>query len=432
MEFTKTTYPALSETVYNGTHESGLSVYVIPKEGFTKSYMVLATAFGSVNNHFIKDGKIIRVPDGTAHFLEHKMFDQENGEAVFDRFAAVGGNANAFTDFTATAYLFSATAHVYENLDILLDYTMHPYYTKETVAKEQGIIGQEIRMYEDDPEWNVYFGALSAMYHHHPVNIDIAGTVSSIASITPETLYTCYQAFYHPSNMVLVAVGAVDPSSIAEHLYKGIPSAKERGAVESLFPAEPSSVVKARVEASYDIGMPQFVTAFKCGAVSGSAKERVHRTAVMSIVCELLCSKSGALFNRLYEKGLINDSFSASYEDLVTCAHMIIPGESKNADEVHQAILDEVLRLSSKALDASAFERAKRVCFGNAISLMDRQESFANSFARFALTGADFMTFPETVASVTAEDVCFALKQLAKAPSVLSVVVPKKASEASA
>lgn len=429
MQFTETYYPDLREAVYHGTHKSGLRVFVLPKAGFTKSYVVLATAFGSVNNHFTVDGKEHRVPDGIAHFLEHKMFDQEDGIPVFDRFAALGANANAFTDFTVTAYLYSATAHLYDNLDILLDYTMHPYYTEETVSKEQGIIGQEIRMYEDDPGWNVYFGALSSLYHNHPSNIDIAGTVESIAQITPEALYTCYRAFYHPSNMVLVAVGAVEPSSLADRLDKDIPSYPLRAKVESLFPKEPSSVVLPRVEKAYDIGMPQFVTAFKCSDFSDDAALILKREALWSVVCELLCGKSHTLFNTLYDKGLINDSFSASYENLVTCSHLLISGESADPDAVHAAILDEVKRLCASGVDPAALERAKRACYGRAVSLLDSQESFANAYARFALLHADFLGYPKQISSLTIEEVGRALNELCEAPSALSVIVPKNAKE---
>lgn len=204
-------YDALQETLYRETMENGLQVYVLPKPGFQKTYATFSTKYGSIDNHFRVEGQEdIAVPDGIAHFLEHKMFEEPEGD-IFATFASQGASANAFTSFDQTVYLFSATENIPANLETLVNFVQHPYFTDQNVEKEKGIIGQEIGMYRDNPDWRVYFGLIEAMYKVHPVHIDIAGTVESIGTITKETLYTCYNAFYHPSNMLLFVVGGSIP-----------------------------------------------------------------------------------------------------------------------------------------------------------------------------------------------------------------------------
>lgn len=215
----KRVYETLHEELFYEKMDNGLDVYILPKKGFNKTYATFTTNYGSVDNQFVPLGKteMKRVPDGIAHFLEHKLFEKEDGD-VFQQFSKQGASANAFTTFTRTAYLFSSTDNVEKNLETLIDFVQSPYFSDKTVEKEKGIIGQEIRMYDDNPDWRVYFGAIESMYHNHPVKIDIAGTVESIAQITKELLYECYETFYHPSNMLLFVVGPVDEQKIMQQI----------------------------------------------------------------------------------------------------------------------------------------------------------------------------------------------------------------------
>lgn len=427
MSFLKLNYPDIKENVYFAEHKSGLKVFVMPKKGFTKSYAILATRYGSVNNNFTApgDSEATIIPDGIAHYLEHKMFDQEDGSSVFDAFALHGANANAFTGFTITAYLFSAANDVYENLDILLEYTMHPYYTDETVLKEQGIIGQEIKMYEDDPDWNVYFNALRAMYQVNPVNIDIAGTVESISEITKEKLYKCYNTFYHPSNMVLFVTGNVDPDRVLECVEKEIRDKENPGEIINHFPTEPEEVKTHIIKEEFDIGTPQFVIAFKDNDLPEKGENYVRRDAEMAVLSEILFGKSSPLYNELYEENFINDSFSAGYEGELTYAFLSASGESKDPDEVYKRIKDAVIDIKKNGFSKEAFERAKRVCCGRALTLLDRQESFANEFVRFALKDADLLSYPKIVAEVTPDGVMERITKLDTEKCVLSAVYPK-------
>lgn len=431
MYFTETYYKDIKESVFSAVHKSGLRVYVMPKAGFTKSYAVLATRYGSVNNNFTAPGdeKATRIPDGIAHYLEHKMFDQEDGSSVFDRFALHGANANAFTGFTMTAYLFSAAADFYENLEILLDYTMHPYYTDETVEKEQGIIGQEIRMYEDDPGWNVYFNALRAMYRVNPVNIDIAGTVESIAEITKEKLYKCYNTFYHPSNMALFVTGNVNADAVGEIVEKMIAADSDPGEIINHFEEEPEEVATHKIEAEFDIGTPQFVVAYKLNTLPKAGEDYTRTDAVMSVLCRALFGKNSDIYNELYDENLINDSFSSGYEGELSYAFAEISGESKNPDEVFERIKKAVEAAKEKGISDEAVQSAKRAVVGRAVSLIDSQESFSNEFVRFALKGADLLTYPSVASLVTAEEVNSALRQLDAEKAVLSAVYPKGTAE---
>lgn len=208
-------FEQLNEKLYHETLANGLEVYILPKQGFNKTYATFTTKYGSIDNHFIPldGGEPLKVPDGIAHFLEHKMFEDEDGD-VFQLFSKQGASANAFTSFTRTAYLFSSTSEVDKNLETLLDFVQHPYFTEKSVEKEKGIIGQEITMYDDNPDWRVYFGIIENMYENHPVRIDIAGTVELIDKITKDLLYKCYETFYHPKNMVLFVIGSLQPDEI--------------------------------------------------------------------------------------------------------------------------------------------------------------------------------------------------------------------------
>lgn len=259
-------YDSLKETMYHEQLPNGLDVYILPKEGFQKTYATFATKYGSIDNHFKIEGngEPIKVPDGIAHFLEHKMFEEPTGD-IFATFASQGASANAFTSFERTAYLFSATQNIKENLTTLINFVQSPYFTDENVEKEKGIIGQEIKMYQDNPDWRSYFGLIEALYSLHPIHIDIAGTIDSIAQISKETLYECYNTFYHPSNMLLFVVGGVEPQEIMQ-LVKDNQASKtfaKQGEILRYFPEEPYKVAEQRKEIRLPVSLPKCLFGFK-------------------------------------------------------------------------------------------------------------------------------------------------------------------------
>ncbi|MGL5693156.1 MAG: EF-P 5-aminopentanol modification-associated protein YfmH, partial [Peptostreptococcaceae bacterium] len=298
----------LKEQIYYEKLENGLDVYFMPKKGFTKKYAVLATKYGSNELEFVPIGedKKIKVNEGIAHFLEHKMFEQPNGGNAFDEFSKYGASANAFTNFTMTAYLFSCTENFYECLAHLIDYVQTPYFTDENVEKEKGIIEQEIKMYNDDPDWNVYFNTLKALYVNYPVRIDIAGTVDSIYKINREELYKCYNTFYNPGNMTLFVVGDLDENKVMEVVKENNHNDVEKleHKIEVSYPKEPKNVKEKEVVAKFPISMPMFNIAFKDTEVGISGKELMRKEIVTEILIDMILRRGSALYEDLYMKGL--------------------------------------------------------------------------------------------------------------------------------
>lgn len=316
MKFDKIESKLLKETIMHGVHESGLRVYIVPKSGFSKYYAIYGTEYGSIDTklNFPDTNEVINLPDGIAHFLEHKLFEEEDGGNAFDRFALTGANSNAFTSFDITAYLFSCTDSFYENLDILMDFVNHPYFTDENVAKEQGIIGQEIKMYDDDPSWRLFFNMLQAMYHNNPVKTDIAGTVESIAKITPDILFKCCDAFYNPSNMFLVMVGDIDADKAIEIVDKYVSADRDRGRIQREKIDEPKSVVKSEISQKMSVSKPQFMIGFKEQETDIEGSELLKKQIETNVILNILFGVSSKFFNELYEEGLIDGSFGFEAE----------------------------------------------------------------------------------------------------------------------
>lgn len=403
-------------------HPSGLRIYVYPKEGYSSTYAIFGTRYGSVNTTFTLDGgEPIQVPDGIAHYLEHKLFESEDGDA-FARYAETGASANAYTSFDVTCYLFSCTEKFKESLEILLDFVQSPYFTEETVQKEQGIIGQEIRMYDDEPGWKVMFNLLAALYHEHPVKIDIAGTVESIAEITPEKLYTCYNGFYNLHNMVLCVAGNVKAEDVLEVADRMLKPVKEVKA-DSLFPQEPDTIVQERVEQKFPIAVPMFQLGFKEKA--GKERKTSQELAEMEIVLEALASKATPLYRALMDKGLINtSSFGYEYFEGPGYASVIFAGESRDPDEAAKMIRAEVDRLRREGIDQKTFERARRAVYGQNFSVLNSVESVANMLASFAFADRELFEYLNCIANATAQDVNKRLQALEVSRSALSVVSP--------
>ncbi|MDR3551883.1 MAG: pitrilysin family protein, partial [Clostridia bacterium] len=295
----------LREKVYHLHHETGAEIYIEPKHGYASNYAIFGTRYGSIDNLFSLNGELIAVPEGIAHFLEHKLFESEDGDA-FQRYARTGANANAYTSFDRTCYLFSCTEHFSESLEILLDFVQKPYFTEKTVQKEQGIIGQEIGMYLDDPNWRVFFNLLGALYHDHPVRIDIAGTQQSISEITADLLYKCYHAFYNLNNMVLCVSGDLEPEAVLETADRLLIKAPPMQA-KAVFKDEPSTIVTSRVEQRLSVSVPLFHIGFKESPSQGKALARSE--AINGILLEIVGGDASALYRRLYDGGIINASF---------------------------------------------------------------------------------------------------------------------------
>ena len=402
MEFEKLSGGKLNETLYRGRHKSGLMVYVLPREGFSKSYASFAARVGSVDNEFIAPGDTepTKIPDGVAHFLEHKLFEQPDGSNSFDQYSKTGASANAFTSFDTTAYIFSSTDRFYENLEILLDFVGKPYFTDENVAKEQGIIGQEIRMYDDDANWRVYFNLLTALYAKHPIRNDIAGTVESIAEIDKELLYKCYNTFYNPSNMVLFTRGDIQPERVAALADKYV-TAAPIGEIKRIFPHEPKGVAQKLVTQKLSVASPIFMLGFKDNASCASGRELLRKEITTEILCELLAGKSSKLYNRLYEKGLINDTFYCQYSQDSGCAYAAMGGESADPAAAREEIM---FAIRSAELCEEDFQNCKKAMIGSFLRLFNNVEGVSNAFVNRIFMGIDLFEYLDVCEDITLDE----------------------------
>ncbi len=417
----------LGEEMHYALHESGLKVYVFPKKGFSKYYAIYGTEYGSLNRTFTVPGEdeMITVPDGIAHFLEHKLFEQEDGTDAFARFAETGASSNAFTSFNMTAYLFSCTERFYDNLDILLDFVNHPYFTAETVQKEQGIIGQEIKMYDDEPEWRVFFNALTAMFKENPVKIDIAGTVESIAEITPEILYKCYNTFYNPTNMVLVMVGDIDIAEALKYIDKHISKDRALGEIKRFTPVEPYERTQEYIEQKLDVAQPIFRIGFKDNLPDMSGDELLKKEITTDIILEALLGKSSDLYLELYESGLIDSSFGTEAELEKQYGFSLIGGESSNPEKVYEIIKEKLDFYRENGIPEEAFNRAKKVLISHDIKIYNSVENMGNTFLRNILNGQNPLEYTTIAEEVTYEDAMNRLKEhFDTSNCVLSVVKP--------
>ncbi len=400
--------------------DNGLSVYVMEKPGFSSSYAMFGAKYGSVDMNFMSaDGERVDIPAGTAHFLEHKLFESEEGDA-FAKFAATGASANAFTSFDRTCYLFSCGENFYENFDILLDFVQSPYFTPETVKKEQGIIGQEIKMYDDSPGWRVLFNMLDGMYFDHPIKNDIAGTVESIAEITDETLYKCYSAFYNPSNMFICVCGNVDASAVLDAVEKGIKE-KNGAEVTRFFSPEPEKVAKTYAEEKMAVLLPMFVYGFKL-----KCEERVKlKTQVcISLLLEILAGDCSPLYARLTRAGYIGDSFDYELMCGENYAAVIFEGETERPEKVKEEILKEIETLRENGIDKKLFSAVKCRLYGDEIRRLDSVEEICMQFAECDIGGYGLFERIACIKQISADEIYKYLDIFNADNAVLSVIKP--------
>ncbi len=396
------------ETLYYKKHECGLDVFIMPRKDYSAGYAIFGTKYGSVDSEFVVPGEteVTKVPDGIAHYLEHKMFDQPDGSNVFDKFSELGGNANAFTSFNSTAYLFGAADNIEENLKVLLDYVQSPYFTEESVQKEQGIIGQEIKMYDDNGPWRVFFNLLGAMYHNHPVNKDIAGTVESISHITPELLYKCYNTFYNLSNMMIFVTGDINPTAIENCIDSGIKNNNPfNEEIKKIYPDEPKSVCKKKVEQSLSVSMPLFMIGFKDTDTGYSGDKLLEKFIEVSIINKMLFGKGTEFYKELADSGLINDNFSYDYTAQPDYGHVTIEGESADAELVYDKIISYVDKMKKEGLSEDDYERTKKVIWGDYIRSYNDVENFAHAFLNSYMMDTMYTNFENAYKMITFEKI---------------------------
>ncbi|MBC2325323.1 EF-P 5-aminopentanol modification-associated protein YfmH [Listeria booriae] len=411
----KQSFDQLKEAVYHETLDNGLQVYVLPKHGFSKTFAIFTTNYGSIDNEFVPLGQeaFTRVPDGIAHFLEHKLFEKEDGD-VFFKFGEKGAFTNAFTSFTRTAFLFSSTSNVEENLETLVDFVQEPYFTEETVEKEKGIIGQEIQMYDDDADFRVYFGAIENMYHHHPVKIDIAGTVESIADIDKDLLYLCYNTFYHPSNMILFIIGNVNPEQAIDQVRAN--QAKKTFApakpIKRHFPDEPKSVAVPKKTLKFPVQIAKNLVAIKedIGLLRG--KEAVQHEMTGDIMLELLFGTTSAAYLDLYDQGIIDDTFGFDYSLQDSFSFVLIGGDAKDPDLQESKIKETLENAIQTGFNEADLELIKRKKMGQFLRSLNSPEFIANQFSQYIFEEASLFDILPAIEAVTVADVENFLKRI--------------------
>ena len=423
MDFVKIEDSLLNETLYKGVHKSGLTVYVLPKKEHSKSYAAFATRYGSIDYKFIIPGEAeyTEIPDGVAHFLEHKLFEQPDGSNAFDAYSMTGANANAFTSFNSTVYLYSCTDKFYENLGILLDFVSKPYFTKENVDKEQGIIGQEIRMYDDDPGWRVFFNMLDCLYVKHPITKDIAGTVESISQIDKDLLYKCYNTFYNPTNMILFTCGDVDCDKVEELVEKYV-TANPITEIKRFAIDEPAKINKPYKEQKLSVSTPIFQIGFKDTDVGYGGRELLKKEITTSLLIEITLGEGSDLYNRLYDDGLINDSFDSDYEGEVSYGFSSIGGESNNPEKVQEIILDTFEKLD---ITEEEFERAKRVEIARYLRMWNGVEGLSNTMVSDLFKDINIFEYSSVIKEITLGDLKIRFAEhFSRKNCVLSVIRP--------
>lgn len=404
----KTYYQTIKETVYHEKMANGLNVYLMPKEGFKKTYGLFSTRFGSIDRSFVPLGEteMITVPDGVAHFLEHKMFDMSDGDAS-EKFAALGASSNAYTSHSRTAYLFNTAENVDACTELLLDFVQELNVTPESIEKEKGIINQEIGMYDDDPDWRGYFGAISNLYHIHPVKIDIAGTVETVSHIDYDILQKCYNTFYHPSNMMLFIIGHFD----AEHLMSIIRENQTNKKFHDMPPIirgdhhEPETINKKNQIEYMDVTMPKVNVSMKINHVPNEPKEKLKKELSFYVFLDMLFSKSSDLRDKWMKQGLINDSFFVNFTQERDFSHIVFSGDSPKPDELVKSIHKLIQDIPHMSLDLKAFERQKRNNIGTIISYFNSLETVASLFSQNYLEGLNLFDLFEGFQTLKIDDI---------------------------
>ncbi len=357
-------------------HPSGLDIYICEMEGFSTVEALFGTKYGSINTMFKtnSDKDYTVVPEGIAHFLEHKLFENEDCD-VFELYAKTGANANAFTSFDRTCYIFSCSENYSESLRILLDFVQKPYFTKESVDQEQGIIGQEIKMTNDNPEWRVFFNLLRCMYHNHPVKIDIAGTVESIAEIDADLLYKCYNTFYNLNNMVLSVAGNVKADEVLKICDECLKTCDNKG-LETVFPDEPDTIVQPEIRESQPVGIPIFTIGYKCRPCDG--QDRLKKVLCASIAAKIFSGETSEFYNRLLKKQLINTTFGSETFCGDGYFALLFSGESNEPEMIRREMLDEIETIKKNGICEEDFQRIKKSTYGSLVRELNNVEATAN------------------------------------------------------
>lgn len=400
-------YETIDEKVYQETLDNGLNVFIINKPGYNKKFVTYTTKYGSLDDQFTANGETYRVPDGIAHFLEHKMFEKEDGD-VFNLFSKNGANANAFTSFDRTSYLFSTTEQFYKNLTLLMNMVEQPYFTDDTVAREVGIINEEIKMYQDNPGYRLYFETLKAMYCNLPVKVDIAGTLESISDITKEHLFLCHETFYHPSNMVMIMVGDFEVEDVFEYIksHQSERQVKPEMEIERILPDEPAEVNTPKTVLELDVTETKVMLGFKHHQDLTDADQRLKRDISMMFALDMMFGEQSEYYYEMLNERLIDDSFNFSHQEEVQFSHVLMTTNTDQPEAFKERIISVIEEAKfNDTLNQVHLDNQKREVIGDFLSSLNSPEYIANQYTKYHLDGYDLYQLPEIIDGITIEDV---------------------------
>ena len=420
----------LGERYVRIDHESGLAIYVFPK-ALSTTYAILSAKYGSVDRKFRLPGEdFVEVPDGVAHFLEHKLFENEDGSDSFERFSQLGADANAYTTCNRTSYLFSCTDRFEESLEELLTFVTHPHFTKASVKKEQGIIAEEIRMYDDNPWERCFQNLMEGLYEKNPIRVNICGTEKTISKITPKILDDCYRAFYQLSNMALIVCGEVDEETVLRVADRVLPKGGKSVPVERWMEEEGRCAYRPRVTAEMQVAKPIFSIGVKDANVPKDPCERIRRDAAMSLLEEILFSRSGKFYNALFEEGLITPSYSYGYSIAEGFAFHAITGEGDDPEEIERRFCEFLEEAKREGISHEDFERCRRALYADVIRNYDSTEEVATELLTFVFDGGELFEYPSVIESLTWEEINTLLLELPDRSALcLSAVYPLRDQE---
>ncbi len=424
----KVYYPQVDETLWREKLPCGLEVAVLPRPGFTKKLCYFVTDYGAIHRDFNMDGVDYRSPAGVAHYLEHKLFDLPDRDVTAE-FAALGAIPNAFTSYDITAYYFSCTQYFEENLKLLLEFVSTPYFTEETVAKEQGIIGQEIGMNEDNPDSRVFEDLMKILYPSHPIRVPILGSRESIAKITPEILHLCHRAFYRPDNMLLCVVGDVDPEQVAQLAEKVLPHAPKETVTRADTWDVPMVAQTKKTQRNMEVAMPMFQLGFLCED-SGKGEAAIRAEIVGDLAAEALFGESSSLYLQMYQEGLIDTSFGGGFETVDGMAMLCLGGDSEHPEAVAEKVIDQAKHLVNTGILQEDFLRMKRSALGRRVRDLDSFNSVTFRLCAYHLSGFDYFDFPRLMEQVTMEEILeFLSRVVTKERMAISIVYPRQEQE---
>ena len=422
----------IDEKIYKETLDNGMKILIVPKPETSKKYIIWGTKFGSIDNHFIepKTNKEIKVPDGVAHYLEHKMFEQKSGVDSLYTMMALGLNANAYTTNDHTAYLFSGIDNFYKGLDELMDYVQNPYFTDENVEKERGIIGQEIQLYDDEPFWKLYLNTMKCLYKVNGIRLDVAGTIETISHITKEILYSCYNTFYNPANMTMCISGNFKPEEIIEEVKKRLLPHEKISEIKRIYPKEGDEINQKLIKTNMDVNMPLFMIGYRVNNKKEKeilkndknqySKEMTKKDIAIRIILNSIIGKCSETYQDLYNKGLLTKELNFDFEFSDEYAHVIIDGESKEVEKIYERIIKD---LQNKQINQEEVERAKKVLYGDLVSEFGDVENIGRMLLTNEIKNINVMDYIDEISNIDINYVEKIRKEIFDSDkSVLSIV----------